>query len=64
MGEIIDLYAYAHDYDGKKERLFMTSEKAFFAWYDRIKATQMESNYNLRMAFDAGYFAAKEEDDE
>jgi hypothetical protein len=39
----------------------MSSEQAFFAWYDRIKETGMEDNYNMRMSFDAGYYAAIKE---
>lgn len=31
-------------------------EAAFFAWYEKIQA--YKDNYNLRMAFDAGYSAA------
>ena len=31
-------------------------EKAFFTWWDKIQA--YKDNYNLRMAFDAGYEAA------
>ena len=34
-------------------------EKAFFAWWEKIQA--YKDNYNLRMAFDAGYRAAMEE---
>ena len=57
-----DLYAYAHDYDTRKENM-RTSEQAFFAWYDRIVEAGMEDHYNLRQAFDAGYYAAQEEND-
>lgn len=32
-------------------------EKAFFAWWDKIEA--YKDNYNLRMAFDAGYEAGQ-----
>jgi hypothetical protein len=46
-------------------RKMMSSEQAFFAWYDRIKEAGMEDNYNMRMSFDAGYYAAlKELEDE
>jgi hypothetical protein len=31
-------------------------EKAFFEWWDKIE--RYRNNYNLRMAFDAGYQAA------
>jgi len=31
-------------------------EKAFWAWWNKIEAHK--DNYNLRMAFDAGYEAA------
>lgn len=41
-----------------------TSEQAFFAWYERIKEAGMLKHYNLRQAFDAGYYAAREEDNE
>ena len=58
-----DLYAYAHDYDSRKEKIMKTSEQAFFAWYDRIVEAGMLDHYNLRQAFDAGYHAAREEDD-
>lgn len=41
-----------------------TSEQAFFAWYDRIVEAGMLEHYNLRQAFDAGYYAAREEDND
>ena len=41
----------------------MSSESEFFKWYETIQ--QYKDNYNLRMAFDAGYRAAlKELEDE
>ena len=33
-------------------------EKAFWAWWEKMK--DQRDNYNLRMAFDAGYEAGKE----
>jgi hypothetical protein len=48
-----------------KGPLLMSSEKAFFKWYDYIKQMNMQDNYNMRMSFDAGYYAAlKELEDE
>lgn len=34
-------------------------EAAFWKWWDKIEP--YKDNYNLRMAFDAGYKAGKEE---
>ena len=42
-------------------RKMMNSEKAFFIFYDRIKEAGMVDNYNMRMSFDAGYYAAIKE---
>ena len=39
----------------------MSSEQAFFLWYERIKEAGMIDNYNIRMSFDAGYYAAIKE---
>ena len=35
-------------------------EQAFWKWWDKIEP--YKSQYNLRMAFDAGYQAAKEKE--
>jgi hypothetical protein len=43
----------------------VSNETEFFKWYDRIKEAGMVDNYNMRMSFDAGYYAAlKELEDE
>lgn len=42
----------------KGEMMNNEQEEAFFAWWEKIEANK--DQYNLRMAFDAGYKAGKE----
>ena len=41
-----------------KEKIMTEEEQAFFEWWDTIRDNRHQ--FNLRMAFDAGYKAGKE----
>ena len=41
-----------------KEKIMTEEEQAFFEWWEKIAPNK--DQYNLRMAFDAGYKSGKE----
>ena len=42
----------------REEKIVDKQEEDFFQWWEKIKADK--DQYNLRMAFDAGYEAGRE----
>ena len=44
--------------DTKKREIMTKDEEAFFEWWEKIAPNK--DQYNLRMAFDAGYRAGQE----